>query len=227
MTIRAIVLDFDGVIVESNQIKHKAFSDLFLQYPDYYDEIMAYHHSHNAVDRHQKFRYIMEQIMKQDYSEKCATLWTSKFADMTRKQIIDCPYVAGAREFLLDLSIHYPIFLASATPLDELKIILEALGILPMFAEVYGAPTKKTRIFEEIAKNEDLRPDEILFIGDSYEDYVSAQQFGCMFIARICDYEFRDEKIERFNDLYQIKAYIIENLMDGGHNGLSDKIVQT
>ena len=87
-----------------------------------------------------------------------------------------------------------------------------------------------SRIFskklKEITKKENLRPDEILFIGDSPEDYVSAQQFGCMFIARISDYEFRDEKTERFNDLYQIKAYILKNLMDGGHNGLSDKTVQ-
>jgi phosphoglycolate phosphatase-like HAD superfamily hydrolase len=226
MTTRVIVLDFDGVVVESNQIKHQAFSDLFSNYPEFYDQIMVYHRSHNAVDRHEKFRYIMEHIMHQPYSKECAGIWALEYAIMTRQKIIQSPFVNGAPELINDLRRFFPIFLASATPLDELRIILEARGIAGLFKEVYGAPMKKILVFEDIARKEMVKPDEILFVGDSHEDYLAAKQFGCRFIGRIDEYDFNDVKTERFNDLHEIKTYIIKNLMNGGCNGLSDTTIQ-
>jgi phosphoglycolate phosphatase-like HAD superfamily hydrolase len=227
MTIRAIVLDFDGVVVESNQIKHQAFSNLFSQYPEFYNEIMVYHRSHNATDRHEKFRYIMEHIMHENYSAELAKIWANRYVALTREKIILCPYVKGARDFIDELHRFFPIYLASATPSDELKIILRGRGIAGLFMRVYGAPMKKKQMFEDIAKREGIKPDELLFIGDSREDYDSAELFGCSFIGRISGYDFSDVPAERFHDLYQIKAYIVNNLMDGGHNGLSDKTVRT
>lgn len=215
MTIRAIVLDFDGVIVESNQIKHQAFSELFSRYPIYYDEIMTYHRAYNAVDRHQKFRYIMENIMKVPFSQEQADEWAMQYAAMTRNKIIACPYVAGAREFLQEFWKEVPLFLASATPQEELIIIVKERDLYPFFSGIYGAPAKKTEIFREIAQKEQLALKEILFIGDSREDYLSALRFGCRFIARISEYPFSDEKTERFHDLNEIKSYIIKNL--GSH----------
>ena len=216
MTIRAIVLDFDGVVVESNQIKHQAFSELFSRYHAHFDEIMAYHRAHNAVDRHQKFRYIMETIMKVPFSQDLADEWAMQYASMTRNKIISCPYVPGALEFICEFRKRVPLFLASATPLDELVIIVKERGIEPFFTGVYGAPVKKTEIFRQIAQKEHLAPDEILFIGDSQEDYQSAFRFGCRFIAKINENPFSDQNVERFHDLYEIKTYIVKNLMSLG-----------
>lgn len=220
MTIRAIVLDFDGVIVESNQIKHQAFADLFSRYPVYYDEIMAYHRAHNAVDRHQKFRHIMEAIMKVPFSRDLADEWADQYAAMTRGRIIACPYVPGAPEFLREFQNKVPLYLASATPRDELIIIVQERGIQPFFAGIYGAPEKKPEIFSGIAGTGHYLPGEILFIGDSREDFLAAEQFGCRFIARISDYPFRDERTERFHDLYEIKTYIVNCLMSRGYHEL-------
>jgi HAD superfamily hydrolase (TIGR01549 family) len=225
--IRAIVLDFDGVIVESNQIKHEAFSELFSQFPQYYDEIMAYHLQNNAVDRHEKFRYIMEHIMHETYSSDRAHVWSEQYSGMTRQKIIACPYVGGAEEFIRDLGRIIPLFLASATPLDELKLILDARGIMGSFRGIYGAPMKKIKMFEEIAQNESITPEEIIFIGDSREDFISARDFGCIFLGRISGYDFHDVPARCFQDLYEIKAYIIKNLISGDHYGLSHKTFQT
>ena len=226
MTIRAIVLDFDGVVVESNQIKHQAFSDLFSAYPEFYEQVMEYHRAHNAVDRHEKFRYVMEHIMHEHYSPDLAAEWADEYARMTREKIARCPYVNGALEMITDLKKTFPFYLASATPSDELYRILSARGIAGIFKEVYGAPMKKAIMLKEIARREDVSCGEILFIGDSREDYVSARESGCMFIGRISGYDFHDVPSLCFKDLYEIKAYIVKNLMNGGRDGLSDRIVQ-
>jgi phosphoglycolate phosphatase-like HAD superfamily hydrolase len=224
---RAIILDFDGVIVESNQIKHTAFSELFSQFPQYHDEIMAYHLRNNAVDRHKKFRFIMESIMHETYSSDRAHAWSEQYSGMTRQKIIACPYVRGAEEFIRDLGRILPLFLASATPQDELNLILDERGMTGSFQGIYGAPLKKIKIFEEIARKSSLTPDEIIFIGDSREDFISARDFGCNFIGRISGYNFKDVPARCFQDLYEIKAYIIQNLMSGDHHGLSHTTFQT
>ncbi len=41
--IKAILFDFDGVILESMDIKTKAFSKLFTKYPEYVDQIVKLH----------------------------------------------------------------------------------------------------------------------------------------------------------------------------------------
>ncbi|KFI34550.1 hypothetical protein HX99_01395 [Peptococcaceae bacterium SCADC1_2_3] len=41
--IKAIIFDFDGVIIESAEIKTRAFELLFAGYPDKVKEIIAYH----------------------------------------------------------------------------------------------------------------------------------------------------------------------------------------
>lgn len=216
MPIQAIVLDFDGVVVESNQIKHQAFSELFSRYPTWYDEIMTYHKAHNSVDRHQKFLYIQETIMKKPFSQNLANEWALQYAALTRSSIIKCPFVQGAWEFLEEFQRRMPIFLASATPLDELEIIVKERGIYSFFTGIYGAPVKKTEIFYKISQKEQITPDQMVFIGDSREDYLSAHQFGCLFIARISGYPFSCEETERFHDLYEIKTYIEENLIGRG-----------
>ena len=226
MLIKAIILDFDGVIVESNNIKHQAFSELFSEYPEHHDDIMAYHLSHNAVNRHEKFQYIMENILYQNYDQKLAKEWAERFSEMTRTRIINCPYVPGAIEFLEYFSGKYNIYLASATPLDELEMILNGRGLSHYFKTVYGAPTMKIEMFRDIAKREMIKPDEILYIGDSYEDYKVANDFGCDFIARTSDYDFEGLKIKRFQNMIEIKTYILNNINgERISNGLFDRNV--
>jgi beta-phosphoglucomutase-like phosphatase (HAD superfamily) len=62
--IKAIIFDFDGVIVESVDIKTKAFAKLFeSESQDVVEEIVSYHLQHTGVSRFEKFQYIFEQIM--------------------------------------------------------------------------------------------------------------------------------------------------------------------
>jgi len=216
MAIKVIVLDFDGVIVESNDIKHGAFSEIFSVYPDHYKEIMAYHFAHNAVNRHEKFKHIMINILNKEYDVELAKKWALRFSELTTDKIINCPYVTGAIEFIKSFSDKYPVYLASATPIDELKTILKGRKIFQFFAGVYGAPMQKRNMFYDIMKKEMIDADEILYIGDSPEDYETARASGCIFIARTSDYEFKELKIKSFKNMLEIKDHCTNNLMIRG-----------
>lgn len=212
MVIKTIVLDFDGVVVESNDIKHQAFSELFMEYPEHYDEMMRYHRTHNHVCRHDKFKYIIENILGEEYTTKYANKMAERFSELTRDKIINCPFVDKAFEFIQHFfSNEYPLYIASATPLDELNIILNSRNLLPYFKRAYGAPMPKTEMFSDIIKKEKIFQDELLFIGDSYEDYEVAVKAGVSFIAKISDYDFKGVDVTSFENISEIESYILKS----------------
>lgn len=187
MRLKAIILDFDGVVIESNRIKHQAFSEIFSDHPEHYDEMMAYHLAHNHVDRHKKFRYWIEAVLKREYSKEDGDKLAQRFAQLTREKIINCPYVEGALDLIREFSPRFPMYIASATPLDELKIILDARKLTPYFKGIYGAPTPKQEMFADVIQREQIDRQEVLFIGDSPEDHDVAKESGIVFSGRISD----------------------------------------
>lgn len=208
MECKVIVLDFDGVVVESNEIKNRAFSEMFNGYSRY-EEIMQYHRSHNHVCRQDKFRHILGNILGQPFENMDITKMAERFAQLTRQKIIECPFVPGAEDFIAYFSPLVSLYIASATPADELRIIIEARKLSGYFKGIYGAPTEKARMFVDIFKKEEINPGGLLFIGDSKEDHDVAVDLGLQFIARTNDNNFEDIDVPRFKDLCEIKSFVI------------------
>ena len=208
--IKTIILDFDGVIVESVDIKHHAFRNLLPEYPEFQEQIMAYHLANNAISRYVKFKYIVENILGQQYDSHYEQRLNERFNSFTREQIIKCPFVPGAPEFLPYFSDKLPLYLVSATPLQELKIILEARQLLPYFKRVYEAPTQKGDIIKEILSKEKFSPDEAIYIGDSREDYEAAREAGVIFAARVSGFNFDNLDVPKFDNLIEIQKFIVE-----------------
>ena len=52
--LEAIVMDFDGVILESNGIKDDVFQEIFARYPDHLDAMMSFHQAHLSAPRRLK-----------------------------------------------------------------------------------------------------------------------------------------------------------------------------
>lgn len=213
MKYKVIILDFDGVIVQSNNIKHQAFSEIFKNYPDHYETIMKYHFEHNHVPRQAKFKYFFEHVLKQPYSSQDINKMVLNFTELTRDKIINCPYVKGAVEFLDYFYKKIPLYVASATPHDELNVIIKARGLSSYFKEIYGAPVKKTEMFKDILINEKIYPNELLFTGDSIEDYNAALEMKINFIAIACDNNFKEIPIKKFKDLSGVEVFLREHMI--------------
>lgn len=184
---KLIVFDFDGVIIESTDIKTKAFRKLFSNYPKYVDTIVAYHKNHAGVSRYEKFSYIYENIIKQPLGEDQMTELGRRFSALVVEEIKACPFVPGALEFLKNYSKKFKIFIASSTPEEELRYLVRERGLEGYFQRVYGAPSKKSEIVLQVMKEENVKKEEILFIGDSMADYVEAKKAGVPFVGRVTD----------------------------------------
>jgi len=188
--IKAIFFDFDGVIVESTDIKTEAFAKLFeREGENIVKEVVAYHINNMGVSRFDKFRYIYKEILHKELSDDKFDALCKKFASLVVSAVIRTPYVKGASEFLERESDAYTFFVVSATPQDEIVDIVRRRGLAGLFKFVYGAPLTKSEAVRKILKEEDISSRDTVYIGDAMSDYLAAKDNGVKFIARIKDNE--------------------------------------
>ncbi len=180
----ALILDFDGVILESVGIKTQAFRELFSFRPDHVDEIVEYHSRNTGVSRFDKFRYIYREILKEPLSEDQFTWLSEQYAGLVVEGVVASPFVHGAREFLEKCSEKIPLFVVSASPREELVSIIGRRGLSPYFRKVYGAPTRKEQAIREIMAATGSDPEQTLFVGDALNDLKAARDSGVRFAGR-------------------------------------------
>ena len=210
MDVKTIILDFDGTIVESVGIKDEAFKILFNKYPEHLDRIMEYHLANNATVRFDKFKYITENILNQEYNEDTKRILSNRFSELVFKRIVECPYVNGAEEFLEHFWSRIPLYLASASPVEELGKILEARDLKKYFENIYAIPWAKMDVIQDILKRENILPEEALFIGDAFEDYEASRLTNVFFIGRDSNKSFHGADIPIFKNMSDVKAFLLQ-----------------
>jgi len=211
--IEAIIFDVDGVLIESAEIKTRAFATLFADYPDKLPEIIAYHQQNAGISRYVKFRYYYEKMLGQELSAQKEAELGEQFSQIVLEQVLKAPLVAGTREFLSRNKDRYQLFIASATPEDELRYIIKRRQLSHFFQGIYGAPRRKEEIILDILNKYPLHKNRVVYIGDAESDRAAAEMAGVLFIARLNAENPELEKCGwKVRDLTELDA-IIDNIV--------------
>lgn len=210
-SLKVIILDFDGTMVDSNHIKDNAFDKIFSDWPTHKKTMMKWHLSSNTIDRREKFCYFVEEVLDMSGNEKLINKLTDRFSILTKKLIIQCPFVEGVKDFLDYFHNKAVLFLVSATPQDELIEITLARGLHKYFKQILGAPINKTETLYKIMIDEKVSANQMLYIGDSPEDQHAAIAVGAHYIARTSDRTLLNMSDIAFDDMNEILRYIKKN----------------
>ena len=183
--IKAIIFDFDGVIIESAEIKTDAFRTLFAGYPDKLPDIIDHHQKNSGISRYKKFRYIYEKILVQEVSAQKEAELGEEFSRIVLEKVLSAPFTPGAIEFLRRNKDCYYLFVASGTPQGELQDIIAHRRLSQYFREIHGVPKQKDEIIDDILNRYSFTKKEAVFVGDAESDRIAAEKAGVSFIARI------------------------------------------
>ena len=149
--INTIIFDFDGVILESAEIKTVAFRRLFEDdYPEEVEEIVDYHINNMGISRYVKFRHIFNNIILQPLTLKQEEELGQRFSAIVFEEVLKAPIVSGLLEFLEEYYKTIQLFIASGTPEDELHTIVKRRGLGKYFQGIFGTPKTKAEIIFHI-----------------------------------------------------------------------------
>jgi len=184
-TWQAVFFDFDGVILDSVDVKTKAFAKMFERNgPDIQCKVVQYHLENGGVSRFEKLRYYYNYFLNIPIDEKEIQKLSKEFSDLVVQKVIDSGFIEGAFETLEMLyQSSIPAFVVSGTPHDEINIITEKKRISKYFLEVHGSPRRKLEITKDIIDRRRYNPLRCLFIGDSMLDYTAAKKMRMHFLG--------------------------------------------
>ena len=207
------MLDFDGVLVESNVEKERAFEDLFMLYPAFRDAMMDYHLKHYSSPRMRKFEHYVFDLMGHPGDLAAVRTMGSQFSEMIMPRVVACSEVPGTRVFLEEFSAQVPLYVSSVTPQDELSRIINMRGLDSFFVGVFGdPPCAKSEAIRTVLAREKLSATEVMFVGDSDADYRAAVAAGLEFVGRDSGLPFDGVKIRLYRDLYEISDVVRQRM---------------
>lgn len=181
-----LILDFDGVIVESLPLKTAAFKKIFsFAPPEHFDEIIAFHLENGGMSRYDKFRYIYANILHEPLAPEQEERLASEYVGLIFESMLTVPYVKGAEELLEGCSQRLPLYIVSATPEGEMHEIARRRDLTKYFVRIYGSPKTKAECIREILAETGASSEEALFVGDAPNDWDAARVTGVRFVARI------------------------------------------
>lgn len=185
MFFSAIVFDFDGVIVESTDVKTSAFYELALPWGEVAAKQMReYHLAHFGVSRFIKFEWFFRNILGKNITPGENQALSEQFAALCLEKILDAPMVPGFTDVISLAYGHCPLYVASASPQPELEQVLEKRDLSKFFKAIYGFPPKKSESLQRIVDGLQLDPTTVLMVGDSPWDLAAAEEVGTNFYGR-------------------------------------------
>ncbi len=180
-SIRAFIFDFDGTLVESNDIKRSAFFEVTAGIAGAADILRRLLAKPDVGDRYDIFRGLESELGADRADARRLTDAYGAFCEREILALLETSRVMPSLDGLKGKG--YALFIASATPQECLIAILQKTPFARLFDEVGGRPRSKTAILRDICRRHGWSPLEVVMVGDSALDSQAAVEIGCRFIG--------------------------------------------
>jgi len=185
MKYQYIIFDFDGVLVESNEIRFNGFRKLFKDYPQgEVEKLVAYAKANGGVSRYKKIEYFFNEIRREPISEESVNQWAAQFSTLVEQDIVEAKPVEGSLKFLEDYFSHFDFAIVSGSDQAELRRICEKRKINHFFKMILGSPVEKKDNIASLLSDLNWQHNESLYVGDSNNDLEAAKANALDFVGR-------------------------------------------
>lgn len=174
---RAVFWDFDGVILQSNDVRTEGFRHLFRnEDPELVKQLIQYHEQNGGLSRYVKIRYFYEVLRKEQVSEEQVFQMADTFSVIMREKLVN-PHllIEDAISYIKANHDRVPMYVVSGSDEMELNYLCRQLQIDGYFRAIKGSPTPKIQLVNTLLQQEQLIPDQVLLIGDSVNDWEAAR----------------------------------------------------
>jgi HAD superfamily hydrolase (TIGR01549 family) len=209
---RYIIFDFDGVLVDSNEIRYTGFEVLFKDYPkQQVMELVKYARENGGESRYKKIRLFFEKIRGELIDNKEVMRLAQCYSDIVAKQVEKAETILGSVEFLEKYSRIYKFSIVSGSDQEELRQICKSRSISKYFCKILGSPVEKAENIKQLIARDGLKASECLYIGDSINDYDAALANEIDFLGRDSGAMDWEKKVPWITDLSELEGFLFNN----------------
>lgn len=197
---KSLIFDCDGVVLNSNQIKTKAFYEAAQQFgSEPAQALVDYHVMHGGISRYAKFEYFITHILQRPFDEELNKNLLERFASSVKRGLMTCQVTEG----LDQLKAYTPNanwIIVSGGDQQELRDVFAVRDLAKYFdGGIFGSPETKDAILARETENGNItRP--ALYLGDSKYDYHAAMEAQVDFVF-----------INRWSEVKDNKSWCVEN----------------
>ncbi len=191
---KSIIFDCDGVILNSNNIKTRAFRMASLPFGDNASRALEdYHLKNGGVSRYVKFDHFLTSIFPVN-SKKMKELYLKRmleiYSEETKRGLLDSEITSGLH-ILREKTNNSSWSIVSGGDQNQLRYIFKKKKLMHLFnGGIFGSPDTKNEILKrELEKGSIKLP--ALFLGDAALDHQVSVANGLDFIFVSAWTEFR------------------------------------
>jgi len=175
--IRQILFDFDGVIIDSMDVRDYGFRTIVQEHDKaLVDKFIEYHRYNAGLSRYVKIRYFYEEMLGQSISEERVNELASQFSDIMRERLVTRDVIIQETvDFIESIYKDIPLHIVSGSDERELNFLCKSLGLDKYFITIEGSPTPKNDLVANIMDEYRYDSKETILIGDSINDYEAAE----------------------------------------------------
>lgn len=178
-----IIYDFDGVVLDTVQLKIDAFCKVYqCEAPDKIEAVRSFAEANGGLSRFEKFRYFERSVFGRNDDPTALGALCAAYAQFVEKGVAEAGYIPGAPECFAAAGL-VSQHIVSAAPEEDVLKALDQRCISHYFHTVSGAPKSKLAEFEKIISANEFDPLRVLAIGDSLAEYHAAVTLGIPFLA--------------------------------------------
>ena len=179
---RSYIFDCDGVLLNSNRIKTKAFYTTAIPYGEAEaNAFVQYHVRNGGISRYLKFEYFLKVIVGKKLQHNELEALLDKYAEETKAGLMRCEIACGLERLRKSLP-HSRWLVVSGGDQKELREIFSKRGIDMFFnGGIFGSPDTKSEILSRELSTFNIKKPAV-FIGDSRYDYEAALKKSLDFI---------------------------------------------
>ena len=181
--IEAVVFDLDGVLLDSEEIWDRAREELARERGGrWHDQAQR---DMMGMSSTEWSRYMHDVIGLPEPPEEINREVVGRLTELYREEL---PAIPGAQEAVARLAARWPLGLASSSNRELIDLVLELLGVQPLFAATVsseevarGKPAPD--VYLEAARRLGVDPNRAAAVEDSHNGILSATAAGMRVIA--------------------------------------------
>ena len=183
---KVLIWDFDGVIVDSNNIRDNAFCYALNDFDKFkVNELLIYHRENGGLSRYAKFDWFFKKFSS-SVSEKYREHVLKRFSEYCLSRITD-PQILR-KEVMDVINFLYKekklMYIASASSNEELNFAAKELKIAHFFNDILGSPRNKIESVKQIKDLNNSYPNsDFILVGDAINDLNAASQNNINFLG--------------------------------------------